>query len=168
MKIASQSFFLANTEGKLTEDVYKAQANLSWADLVIFPFPLWWFSIPAILKGWFHRVYSCGYAYNVGVYYATRYGDRYGEGVMEGKKAMLAVTVGGHKGPFSPRGINGPIDYLLFPITHNILYYSGFTVLVSHVTYRADKAGEKEFKDSLNALVHTLDNIDTLEPIAYR
>lgn len=152
----------------MTEDVYKAQANLSWADLVIFQFPLWWFSMPVILKGWFDRVYSCGYAYNVGVYDATHYGDRYGEGVMEGKKAILAVTVGADKSHFGPRDINGPIDHLLFPITHNILYYSGFTVLPTHITYKVGKASEKEFNDSINTFLNILDNIDTVEPIAFR
>jgi NAD(P)H dehydrogenase (quinone) len=29
--------------------------KLVWADLVIFQFPLWWFSLPAILKGWVDR-----------------------------------------------------------------------------------------------------------------
>ena len=88
LKVTAQSF-LANSEGKLTEDVYKVQADLAWADIVIFQFPLWWFTMPAILKGWFDRVYSCEYVYNVGVYDATHYGNRYGEGVMEGKKKLF-------------------------------------------------------------------------------
>ncbi|KAK5962774.1 NAD(P)H-dependent oxidoreductase PWA37_005221 [Arxiozyma heterogenica] len=167
LKVAFQSY-LANSEGKLTEDVYRTQANLAWADLVIFQFPLWWYTMPAILKGWFERVYTCGYAYGVGVHDETHYGDRFGEGVMEGKKAILAVTVGGSKTHYSPRGINGPIDHILFPITHNILYYPGFTVLPSHITYETDKAGDKEFNDSLNAFLNTLDNIDTVVPIAFR
>ncbi len=52
--------------GALTEDVKAEQAKLLWADAVIFQFPLWWFSMPAILKGWFERVYALGFAYGVG------------------------------------------------------------------------------------------------------
>lgn len=159
---------MATKEGKLTKDVYDAQANLKWADLVIFQFPYWWFSMPAILKGWFDRVYSSGFAYNVGVHNSTRFGDRYGEGNMAGKKAMLAVTVGGSESQYSPRGINGSINELLFPITHGMLHYPGFTVLPSHITYKTDRAGEQEFNDSLNSFLNKLDNIDTIKPIAYR
>lgn len=167
LKVATQSY-MANKDGKLTQDVYKAQKNLEWADLVIFQFPLWWYSMPAIMKGWFERVYSCGYAYGVGVHDATHYGDRFGEGVMLGKKAILAVTVGGSQGHYSDRGINGPIDHILWPITHNMLFYPGFSVLPSHVTYSTDKADETQFNDSLNKFFNVLDNVDNVEPIAYR
>lgn len=167
LKVAFQSF-LATTEGKLTEDVNKAQENMKWADLVIYQFPLWWYTMPAILKGWFERVFTCGFAYGVGVHDETHYGDRFGEGVMAGKKAILAITAGGYPSHYNARGINGPIDDLLFPITHNILFYPGFTVLPSHITYKTDKAGDKEFEESLNSFLNTLDNIDTVEPIPFR
>lgn len=51
--------------------------------------------MPAILKGWFERVFSPGFAYGVGEHSETRWGDRYSEGAMAGKRAMLLVTVGG-------------------------------------------------------------------------
>ena len=50
----------------LTEDVLKEHEKLLWADTVILQFPLWWFTMPAILKGWVDRVFSCGFAYGVG------------------------------------------------------------------------------------------------------
>ena len=49
-----------------TADVAAEQHKLLRADLVIFQFPLWWFSMPAIMKGWFERVYAYGFAYGVG------------------------------------------------------------------------------------------------------
>ncbi|POS68531.1 NAD(P)H dehydrogenase (quinone) [Diaporthe helianthi] len=70
--------------GALTDDVKAEQAKLVWADAVVLLFPLWWFSMPAILKGWFERVYSAGHAYGIGA-------KRYGEGIFEGKRAMLAA-----------------------------------------------------------------------------
>src|SRR6478752_2672207 len=36
-----------------TPDVTSEQQKLLAADAVIFHFPLWWFGMPAILKGWF-------------------------------------------------------------------------------------------------------------------
>lgn len=32
--------------------------KLRWCDLLILQFPLWWYSVPAILKGWFDRTIS--------------------------------------------------------------------------------------------------------------
>ena len=34
------------------------------ADILVLVFPTWWFSFPAILKGWFDRVWAPGHAYN--------------------------------------------------------------------------------------------------------
>lgn len=51
------------------------------------------------------------------------------EGTFIGKRAMLIVTAGGWAEHYSPRGINGPIDDILFPIQHGMLFYPGFEVL---------------------------------------
>jgi NAD(P)H dehydrogenase (quinone) len=42
----------AYATGQQTEDVVAEQAKLLSADAVILQFPLWWFGVPAILKGW--------------------------------------------------------------------------------------------------------------------
>jgi hypothetical protein len=102
------------------------------------PVPLWWFSMPAILKGWVDRVYSFGFAYGVGST-ATRDGDRYGEGRLAGKRAMLLVTAGGWEEHYAGRGINGPIEDLLFPINHGILYYPGYDVC--HLSWSTARIG---------------------------
>jgi NAD(P)H dehydrogenase (quinone) len=41
-------------------------------------------------------------------------GDRYGEGRFKRKNAMLVITIEGSPNPNSARGVNGPIDDLLF------------------------------------------------------
>ena len=61
----------ASASGSLTADVTDEQAKLLWADALILAFPLWWMSMPAILKGWVDRVYSLGFAYGVGEHSAT-------------------------------------------------------------------------------------------------
>jgi NAD(P)H dehydrogenase (quinone) len=73
--------------------------------------------MPAIMKGWIERVYAYGFAYGVGEHSDTHWGDRYGEGMMAGKRAMVIVTTGGWASHYSARGINGPLDDLLFPIS---------------------------------------------------
>src|SRR5262249_52285019 len=102
-------------KGLQREDIELEQRKLLWADAVILQFPLWWFSMPAIMKGWIERVYAYGFAYGVGEHSDARWGDRYGEGTLADKRAMLIVTAGGWASHYAPRGINGPIDDLLFP-----------------------------------------------------
>lgn len=53
-------------QGTQSADIAAEQEKLLWADTVIFQFPLWWFSMPAIMKGWIDRVYAWGFAYGVG------------------------------------------------------------------------------------------------------
>ena len=82
----------AFAHGTQSADITSEQEKLRWADALILQFPLWWFSMPAILKGWVDRVYACGFAYGVGEHSDTHWGDRYGEGTLAGKRAMLVVT----------------------------------------------------------------------------
>lgn len=46
--------------GALPADVQHEIARLMRADLVILQFPLWWHAQPAMLKGWFDRVFAYG------------------------------------------------------------------------------------------------------------
>lgn len=149
-------------------DIAAEQAKLRWADAVILQFPLWWFSMPAILKGWVERVYAYGFAYGVGEHSDTHWGDRYGEGTLAGKRAMLIVTTGGWESHYSPRGINGPIDDILFPIQHGILYYPGFDVVPPFVSYRTGRMDEARFAQTTRALGERLDTLFTTAPIPFR
>ncbi|HVI90556.1 MAG TPA: NAD(P)H-dependent oxidoreductase [Dongiaceae bacterium] len=154
--------------GMLTDDVKAEIEKLLWADMLILQFPLWWFGMPAILKGWVDRVYAYGFAYGVGEHSDKHWGDRYGEGVMTGKRAMLIVTAGGWEDHYSARGINGPIDDLLFPITHGTLYYPGYQVLPSFVAYRVDGLDATGFEVLADKLRVRLRGIETAAPIPYR
>jgi NAD(P)H dehydrogenase (quinone) len=158
----------AFTEGAQTADVAAEQDKLRRADLVIFQFPLWWFSMPAIMKGWFERIYAYGFAYGVGEHSETRWGERYGEGVFAGKRAMLVVTTGGWAEHYSERGINGPIDDLLFPIQHGMLFYPGFDVLPPFVVFKSSAMNTTRHKETLSALGARLDNAMQAAPVAYR
>ncbi|WP_333629200.1 NAD(P)H-dependent oxidoreductase, partial [Stenotrophomonas cyclobalanopsidis] len=158
----------AYANGRQSEDIAAEQDKLRWADTVILQFPLWWFSMPAILKGWVDRVYAYGFAYGVGEHSDRHWGDRYGEGAMAGKRAMLVVTTGGWESHYAARGINGPIDDLLFPIQHGILFYPGFDVLPPHVIYRSSKVGEQNVADVLEGLGRRLDGLASDAVIPYR
>ena len=46
--------------GTLAPDIQAEIETLMWCDLLILHFPLYWFSVPAILKGWIDRVLVSG------------------------------------------------------------------------------------------------------------
>ena len=158
----------AFASGHLTPDVTAEHEKMLWADTLILQFPLWWFSMPAILKGWVERVYSFGLAYGVGEHSDKRWGDRYGEGAFAGKRAMLIVTTGGWKEHYSERGINGPIEDLLFPIHHGILYYPGYDVLPPFLVHRADRLDEAGFQRVAGELRQRMRALATVAPIPFR
>ncbi|WP_322032093.1 NAD(P)H-dependent oxidoreductase [Paraburkholderia sp. J76] len=149
-------------------DIAREQAKLLWADTLILQFPLWWFSMPAILKGWVERVFAYGFAYGVGEHSEARWGDRYGEGTLAGKRAMLVVTMGGWASHYGPRGVNGPIDDILFPIHHGVLYYPGYDVLPPFLVYQTGRMDEARYAQTRDALGARLDALEHTAPIAFR
>ncbi|XP_020568547.1 ribosyldihydronicotinamide dehydrogenase [quinone] isoform X2 [Oryzias latipes] len=116
---------LAWEEGRLAEDITAEQTKLSEADLVIFQFPMYWFSVPAIMKGWIDRVLTCGFAFTKE--------KRYSQGLLKEKKAMLSFTTGSLESMFSSTGMNGDMNVTLWPIQNGILHYCGFQVLPPQV-----------------------------------
>lgn len=162
---ASDAAFKA---GALTEDVKAEQEKLLRADVLILQFPLWWFTMPAILKGWVDRVYTSGFAHGVGEHSETHWGDRYGEGRLAGKRAMLIVTTGGWESHYAPRGVNGPIDDILFPINHGVLHYPGYEVLPSFVSYKSDRLDAAGFELAADRLRERLRTLETTPPIPFR
>lgn len=155
----------AYASGQQMPDVAAEQRKLLAADAVIFQFPLWWFGMPAILKGWIDRVFAYGLAYG---YRAAGNRYRYGEGGLQGKRALLSVTVGGPAQDYSARGINGPLEQLLFPITHGTLFFAGMEVLPTQAVYGTggiDAAGVAAAKAAWCQRLHGL---FADSPIAFR
>lgn len=158
----------AHREGTLSADIQLEQEKLNWADAVVLGFPLWWFGMPAILKGWFDRVFVKGYAY--GVMHPGRPGRslRYGEGPLSGKRALAIVTTGGPEAVFGPRGINGPIEDLLFPLLHGTFWYAGIDALPPLVVHGADRVSADELDRAEEALHARLRDLDSQPPLPYR
>ena len=51
--------------GKIPAEIKKEQDAVAWADRLIFVYPIWWLTTPAILKGWLERVLCFGFAYSL-------------------------------------------------------------------------------------------------------
>ncbi|XP_063802269.1 NAD(P)H dehydrogenase [quinone] 1-like [Pseudophryne corroboree] len=115
-------------EGRLTKDIVEEQKKIEKADLIIFQFPLYWFGMPAIMKGWVERTFCMGFAYSIQTMYSNA-------GPFKDKKAILSFTTGTSEAMYSPKGINGDINVMLWPLQNGILNLCGFQVLEPQITY---------------------------------
>lgn len=67
---------------EVPQDVLEQQELISRADCITFIYPDFWTASPAMLEGWFQRVWTYGYAYG-------------GKPKLRLKKALFLVTMGG-------------------------------------------------------------------------
>jgi len=66
------------------------QKKISEAEKLIFIYPIWWNSMPAILKGWCDRVFTSHFAFKYG-----RFGISFAPiPLLRGKEALLLITGG--------------------------------------------------------------------------
>ncbi|MFI1727248.1 NAD(P)H-dependent oxidoreductase [Streptomyces sp. NPDC020489] len=138
-------------------DVATEQAKVEWCDLMIFQFPIWWFSMPAILKGWVERVMARGFAYGGG--------RKHARGVFLGRKAMACCTTGTSADTYAPDGVEGDILHLLWPVNNGIFHYMGFTPLPPFTAFAPRLATEQERKECLDAYAERLRTIETTAPL---
>ncbi|GAB1332524.1 NAD(P)H-dependent oxidoreductase [Streptomyces sennicomposti] len=135
----------AVADGTLDATVRAHLDRLLAADLLVLSFPLWWFSLPAVLKGWIDRVFVMG-----GVF-----GGQHGlfeEAALAGRRAMLLVTTGGSRESFQPGGMFGAMDDFLFHIHRGMLEFVGFRVLDPVITYGPARLTEQQRAAALEAV----------------
>ncbi|MGF1236747.1 NAD(P)H-dependent oxidoreductase [Streptomyces sp. 2-6] len=135
----------AVADGTLDATVRAHLDRLLAADLLVLSFPLWWFSLPAVLKGWIDRVFVMG-----GVF-----GGQHGlfeQAALAGRRAMLLVTTGGSRESFQPGGMLGAMDDFLFHIHRGMLEFVGYRVLAPVITYGPAHLTEQERAAALDAV----------------
>jgi len=157
----------ALNDGSLHTDIRAEQEKLRWADTLVVQFPLWWFGMPAILKGWFDRLFVQGFAQGV-LDQDTGRARRYGDGGLAGKRAMVITTVGANATTTGPRGIHGELDEVLFPLTHGTLWYSGMSVVAPFVVNGTVALSGAEYDDAASRLTDRLADLPVSPAIPFR
>lgn len=71
---------------KLEPDLKKAQELIKWADHIIFIFPTWWGSLPALFKGFIDRIFLPNFAFK----YKSKFSR---EKLLKGKTAQIITTM---------------------------------------------------------------------------
>lgn len=164
-RLGDESFFKYQMEqvhaynhNCFADDVKHEMDKVLWADTIIFNFPLWWFSVPAILKGWIDRVFAMGFSYGAekGVYDA---------GTFQDKTAFCTITTGGPEPAYGPEGKNGILMDILFPIHHGVFYFNGMTVLPPFVCFAPARIGVEARVSELQRYEAYLSGLNELHPV---
>ena len=129
------------------------------ADLVAFTLPIFWYISPAILKGWIDRVLLSG------VFYGGR--RIYGSGGLSGKRAFVAMSLGGRDHMFGKDAIHGELALgMMKHFFQGTLGYVGLGVHEPFVAYHVPYVDEASRKDMLSDLSNTVLNLEDRPVIA--
>ncbi len=109
------------------DDIAEEQRRLLWCDLLVLQFPMTWFSVPAIMKGWFERVLSSGFAYGGGNWFET--------GPLRGRRGLVSITMSAPADRWGPGALFGPLEQVLWPIQIGTLNFCGLEVLAPNVVH---------------------------------
>lgn len=116
--------------------------KMEWCDLMIWQFPLWWYGLPAGLKGWVDKVFAYDRVYG--------FGHMFDKGKMAGKHVLLSVSTGVPAAGYKPGAVAGDINLILKPIHYGILQFVGFKALKPHVVHApahmSDEQRQSEFE----------------------
>jgi putative NADPH-quinone reductase len=143
----------------LPEDVRIELDKLLACDLLVLNFPIYWFSVPAILKGWIDRVLVSGKVYG-----GMRFYDR---GGLAGKRALVSATLGGQPHMFGPGSVHGPIQDMLRHLLRGTLAYTGLAVLPPFLGYHVPYLPEAERAQVMAQYRERLRALDADEPLCF-
>ena len=72
---------------ELEPDLLDAQEKIKWADHIVWVYPVWWGSVPAILKGFLDRILLPGFAFK------KREGSVWWDKFLTGKSSRIICTM---------------------------------------------------------------------------
>ena len=104
------------------KEIELSQELIKWADHFVFFYPVWFETVPSLLKGWFERVFTPGIAYQMDGYKITKY--------LKGKTAHLIFT---SQGPIFWQKLTGNFELKL---VKRILWFCGIR------TIKIDRLGQ--------------------------
>lgn len=114
-------------------DVVAEQSRIERADALVLVYPVYWWSMPALMKGWIDRVFSNGWAY-----------DDSGDKVIKklGHLPIHLVGIGGADlGTYDRHGYSGAMRT---QIDHGIFDYCGAPVCASELLLESDAADQSK------------------------
>ncbi len=125
-------------------DVIRAeQARVDRADALAFVFPVWWWSFPAVLKGWIDRVFSEGWAYS--------FEPGVSRGRLRDRPVQLIGVAGSRESTYRKYGYG---EAMRVQIDTGILGYCGLRDVAVELYYDVEQSPENRMRclDAAEAL----------------
>ncbi|MET9514150.1 NAD(P)H oxidoreductase [Streptomyces sp. NPDC002994] len=122
----------ADLDKEYSPEVRAHMRRVEAADTIVVVFPLWWFGLPAILKGWVDRVWNNGFAY----------GRRVPR--LRGKRMLWLGLVAYEEAEFAELGWHEMVGRQL---RVGISEYCGIEDAKVHFVYDSLKAGANALKE---------------------
>lgn len=106
---------------ELEPDLIRVQEKINWAEHIVFVYPNWWCSMPAVMKGMFDRMWLPGFAFNF---------DKVTKKLIQklrGKTSRVIIVAGTH----SPLMTWWKFGDFTNELAHGILGFSGIRAKVT-------------------------------------
>ncbi|MFJ2486686.1 NAD(P)H-dependent oxidoreductase [Pseudomonas sp. NPDC087639] len=120
-RFGASDFAVHHREAQPPADVLAEQTRIDRADTLVLVYPVYWWSMPALLKGWIDRVFSNGWAFDFG-------GDLSHVKLLQRMRVHLVQLAGADARTYERHGYGAAMKA---QIEHGIFDYCGATVLTS-------------------------------------
>ena len=126
-RLRAEDLALYRGIGPVPDDVRREQQRIEAADVVILAFPIYWWSLPAVLKGWIDRVFTKGWAFDSAA--SPR--------PLAGKSVRLIATGGAGPRAYDKHGYRAAITA---QIEHGVFHFSGIEDVATHLFLEVEGA----------------------------
>lgn len=133
--------FIAMSKGNQLADIETEQKYVKEADVLILIHPIWWFNMPAILKGYVDRVFSRKFAYD--------YTEKGLVGLLAGKSVIIFNTTGGPAEDYENSGFKSALKST---IDQGVFGFCGMNVKLHKFFYAIPTSTEVQRKSILNEI----------------
>lgn len=142
----------ANLDWAFSPDIVAEIEKVKEADVLLVISPIWWSSVPAILKGWFDRVLVMGVAWDSGKIFEN--------GLLGGKQAMMIVSGASPAQLYTQEGsFKATPTQMLHPINIGTLAFCGYNVHEPFVALGSVSVGSEGRTQMLTDLRYRLEHL---------
>lgn len=134
--VLSMSDMIDQMKGTLEEKILAEQEYISWAENIIFIYPIWWTGMPAIMKGYIDRIFTYGFAY--------RYDQGIQKGLLTGKSAIIINTHGKSNAEYATIGMDKALS---LTSDRGIYQYCGLEIKEHLFFGKADRVTKETVED---------------------
>jgi glutathione-regulated potassium-efflux system ancillary protein KefF len=123
-------------------DVAAEQRALEQAERVVWLSPIYWYTVPGLLKHWFDMVLSHGWAYGSGGH------------ALHGKAAWWVTSAGAAQKEYAAGGMHGRSLHEFLPVVEHVARYCGMQwapPFVVHAGHHASAAERADYEARLRA-----------------